>query len=183
MVNLHTKLENLHIRLEIGFLAGLTALSGLIYSPRLPHLEAKGVNRELGLINASTVLIASNNPNFEKPELSALTSPVYKPTFYPIWWDGYEQLRKICSCESWGTPELEPRQFNKNGTLLRGYPVPTDVGACQISTYYWGKKAKELGLDIEGNFFDNIKMAKWLFDRQGSVPWAASARCWKKNYE
>lgn len=135
---------------------------------------------------ASPILVASLNPNFEfpieyrKPIIIPVSSSTYKAPFYPIWWDGYEELRRACSCESWGTPELEPRQFREDGSLLRGYPNPNDVGACQISTVWWGKKAKELGLDIEGSYFDNIKFAKFILSVQGMDAWKYSKRCWNK---
>src|SRR3990167_8183300 len=35
-------------------------------------------------------------------------------------WEGYANLKRMCSCESWGTPENEPRQFKEDGAILWG---------------------------------------------------------------
>jgi hypothetical protein len=92
-------------------------------------------------------------------------------------WDGYPLLKMIGSCESNGDPNEEPRQFNTDGTLLRGYPNPNDVGAMQINVPTWGAKAKELGFDIY-TYGGNIAMGKWIFDTYGSQPWKYSENCW-----
>ena len=99
-------------------------------------------------------------------------------------WDGYPQLKRICSCESWGNNDKKPRQFRNDGSLLwgndpeTGKPVEKDVGACQISTKYWLKDSKKLGYDIF-TYDGNIGFAKWLYDKKGSEPWNPSRQCWK----
>lgn len=90
----------------------------------------------------------------------------------------YAKLRVICSCESNGHPNGQPRQFS-NGQVLKGQINQKDIGACQISTQYWLEKSKELGYDIyteEGNY----KMANWIFENYGDEPWDASRFCWQK---
>jgi hypothetical protein len=91
-------------------------------------------------------------------------------------WDGYSKLRRICSCESWGSPDKEPREF-KDGKILRGFPNPEDIGACQINTKIWEKTAQKLGDDLF-SYHGNIQFAKWLYDQEGDKPWLWSKSCW-----
>ena len=90
--------------------------------------------------------------------------------------EGYPLLKKICTCES------GLKQFNEDGTILRGRINPDDVGMCQINEQYHGTRDEILentGLDIftaEGN----VAFAKGLFDSDGSVPWNWSKDCWDK---
>lgn len=94
-------------------------------------------------------------------------------------WNGYALLKHIASCESWGDPNKEPREFNASGTVLRGYPNPNDVGLAQINLPTWGAKAKELGDDLF-TYQGNLAFAKWLFDHEGDAPWKYSKNCWQK---
>src|ERR1043165_5214020 len=41
-------------------------------------------------------------------------------------WAGYPLLKRIASCESWGDPNKEPRQFTQDGQVLHGSPNPDD---------------------------------------------------------
>jgi hypothetical protein len=47
----------------------------------------------------------------------------------------------MASCESWGDPNKEPRQFLPDGSVLRGFPNPQDIGLAQINVPTWGKIA------------------------------------------
>lgn len=88
------------------------------------------------------------------------------------------ELKRICSCESTGSPNNEPIHFNADGTVLRGRINSQDVGMCQINEHYWLEKSINLGFDIyteEGN----KQMALWLYDQQGNKPWTWSKKCWK----
>ena len=89
-------------------------------------------------------------------------------------------LERVCSCESWGDPNKVPREFDDNGRLIRGYPDPTDVGACQIHTPTWGGTAKALGYDVY-TLSGNILMANYIYKTQGLSAWAPSESCWKKS--
>jgi hypothetical protein len=91
----------------------------------------------------------------------------------------YPQLKRICSCESTGSPDNEPTQFTSTGAVLRGVVNNKDVGMCQINTYYHGATADKLGIDLlakEGN----MKYAEYLYEQQGSSPWSWSKGCWSK---
>lgn len=82
-------------------------------------------------------------------------------------------LHRIAQCESRG------QHFTKNGSVVRGTQHAADLGLFQINMVVWGKKAQELGYDLhtpEGN----TRMARYLFDNYGSVPWQSSAVCWNR---
>jgi hypothetical protein len=94
-------------------------------------------------------------------------------------WAGYALLKHITSCESWGDPNKEPREFTPDGNVLHGYPNPNDIGLGQINVPTWGAKAKELGFDLY-TYAGNLAMAQWIFARYGSAPWKYSKGCWGK---
>jgi hypothetical protein len=82
-------------------------------------------------------------------------------------------LHRIAQCESRG------QHFTKEGRVVRGTQHAADLGLFQINTVVWGTKAQELGYDLhtpEGN----TRMARYLFDNYGSVPWQSSAACWNR---
>lgn len=87
------------------------------------------------------------------------------------------ELLRVCSCESWGDPNKIPRQFLPDGQVLRGYPNPADVGACQIHVPVWGVTATKLGYNIY-TLQGNINMAKYILKVQGLQAWEASKSCW-----
>lgn len=79
----------------------------------------------------------------------------------------------IASCES------RYRQFDKDGSVLRGRVNPKDVGVFQINEYYHLTTAQKLGIDIY-SLQGNIKYAKILYDRNGTRDWKASQPGWSK---
>ena len=78
---------------------------------------------------------------------------------------------EIARCES------RFRQFNADGSVLRGTVNPKDVGLFQINERYWLKKSKELDYDIYAER-GNIEMALWLYKKNGTRDWSASKPCW-----
>ena len=99
-------------------------------------------------------------------------------------WDNYLPLKRACSCESWWSPNGEPRQFNANGSVLWGQDkggkiIKRDVGACQINIEAHAKELKRLNLDVVNSFDDNISFAKILYNKSGLKPWEPSKQCWK----
>lgn len=86
------------------------------------------------------------------------------------------ELKRICSCESTGSPDNEPIQYNADGSVLRGRINPQDVGMCQINEHYWLQKSEDLGYNIyteEGNKL----MAIWIYEQSGTAPWKWSKPC------
>lgn len=82
-------------------------------------------------------------------------------------------LAEIAKCES------TFRQYSSTGEVIKGKVNKSDVGVMQINKYYHLKQAEKLGYDlhtIEGN----MAYAKLLYDKEGTRPWNASSKCWKK---
>lgn len=84
------------------------------------------------------------------------------------------ELYTIALCESGG------RQFNANGSLVRDSVTGTHVGIYQLGSHFV-KQAREMGLDVVKKPEDNIKMAIYIYNTQGTAPWLASKDCWGKN--
>jgi hypothetical protein len=80
-------------------------------------------------------------------------------------------MKKIAYCES------HNRQFNENGSVLRGYVNSQDVGVMQINEKYHLADSKKLGYDIH-TLEGNIDYAKHLYKTQGVRPWIHSSHCW-----
>ena len=80
-------------------------------------------------------------------------------------------LIQVARCES------TFRHTLADGSVLRGKVDNRDTGVMQINTYYHGKQAASLGLDLE-ILEDNMAYARNLYERQGTQPWSASAPCW-----
>lgn len=79
---------------------------------------------------------------------------------------------KVAWCES------RNRQFEKDGvTVFRGKVNNDDVGVMQVNTYYHLKTSQKLGMDIM-TLQGNLDYAKYLYDREGTVPWNSSSPCW-----
>ncbi|MDO8518237.1 MAG: hypothetical protein Q7S26_03035 [bacterium] len=79
----------------------------------------------------------------------------------------------IAQCES------HFRQFNKNGAVYRGTKNNQDVGVMQINEHYHLDTAKKMGIDIY-TIPGNVAYARYLFEKEGTVPWASSEACWGK---
>jgi hypothetical protein len=73
------------------------------------------------------------------------------------------------------------RHTMPDGSVLRGRVDQRDTGVMQINTYYHGKTALELGLNLE-DIYDNMAYARFLYEKQGTQPWSASAPCWNRDF-
>jgi hypothetical protein len=93
-------------------------------------------------------------------------------------WNEYPLLERVCSCESWGSPNKIPREDDISGNVLIGYPNPNDKGACQIHVPAWGATAIKLGYNIY-TLQGNVDMAVYILKHQGYEAWSASESCWK----
>ena len=82
-----------------------------------------------------------------------------------------ELMKRVAQCES------GMRQFLDNGEPVQG---PTrDFGLFQIHELSWDAKAQKLNLDYKYSIEDNLKMARYIYDKQGISAWNPSKRCWK----
>lgn len=96
------------------------------------------------------------------------------------------ELKRICSCESTGSPTLEPLQFKNGLTVQRknydkyGQHWSSDWGACQINDYWWSDEASKLGLDYKNSKNDNYRMALYIYNKLGNEPWSWSSGCHSK---
>ena len=82
-------------------------------------------------------------------------------------------LAEIAKCES------RYRQFNSNGGVLKGNKNSYDRGVMQINILYHASTAEELGLNIH-NLDDNVRYARYLYEKEGAKPWMSSSACWAK---
>jgi hypothetical protein len=82
-------------------------------------------------------------------------------------------LVQIAKCES------RFRQYNSSGEVLRGEKNTYDRGVMQINLLYHEKTAVKMGLNLH-NIDDNVAYARYLYENEGSKPWASSSKCWSK---
>jgi len=82
-------------------------------------------------------------------------------------------LTKIAKCES------RYRHLNLNGDVLKGEENIYDRGVMQINILYHASTAEELGLNIH-NLDDNVRYARYLYEKEGAKPWMSSSACWAK---
>lgn len=83
-------------------------------------------------------------------------------------------MAHVAKCES------EFRHYGGDGNIIRGKVNRSDIGVMQINEYYHGKTAGKLEIDLytlEGN----LEYARWLYEKEGTVPWASSSPCWNKD--
>lgn len=83
-------------------------------------------------------------------------------------------LVAIAQCES------NFRQFNPDGTVVRGVVDSHDVGVMQINETYWLGKSESLGDDIY-TIAGNVAYAKYLYAKEGTDPWSSSEKCWSQS--
>lgn len=83
-------------------------------------------------------------------------------------------LAEIAKCESRFT------HLGKNGKVIRGELTTEDVGVMQINEFYHDDRAEKLGFNLH-TLDGNLAYAKWLYAKEGTAPWASSAKCWKKS--
>lgn len=95
-------------------------------------------------------------------------------------------LSKIADCESGErlsngkAKKGSASHYGKNGqvNVYGNKNATVDIGKYMVNSYYWGKKATEMGLDIWKEV-DNEKMAIWIYENEGTEPWSSSYNCWK----
>lgn len=80
---------------------------------------------------------------------------------------------QIARCESTFQHKLA------DGSTIKGRVDPADTGVMQINKRYHQKAAATMGLNLE-DIYHNMAYARFLYERQGTQPWNASAPCWAK---
>ncbi len=83
-------------------------------------------------------------------------------------------LAEIAGCES------QFRQIGTDGQVIQGKVNRGDLGVMQINKYYHADEAERLGLNLN-TLSGNMAFAKWLYDKEGTLPWQSSAVCWDKS--
>ncbi len=104
------------------------------------------------------------------PEVS---QPVTLETYVRDYFKDTPLLAEIAKCESRFT------HIGKNGKVIRGEAVPEDIGVMQINEFYHEVRAEKLGFNLH-TLDGNLAYAKWLYAKEGTAPWASSAKCWKR---
>lgn len=83
-------------------------------------------------------------------------------------------MSAISKCES------HYRQYSTDGSVYRGRVNNKDVGVMQINEYYHAEAAKKLGFNLH-TVSGNVAYARYLYEKEGTQPWASSAPCWSKS--
>lgn len=83
-------------------------------------------------------------------------------------------MAEIARCES------RFRHLGKGGKVLRGEVTAEDLGVMQINEFYHEDTAKVLGIDLH-TLDGNLAYAKWLYTKEGIIPWFSSSKCWQKS--
>lgn len=125
---------------------------------------------------ASMPIVSLNTPTVDttveqKLDANSMTTEEYVREYFtdiPV-------MAEIARCES------RFRHYVNGGEVLRGEKIPQDRGVMQINEYYHLEDSKKLGFNIytlEGN----VAYARYLYEKQGTRPWRASAKCWGNAY-
>lgn len=80
-------------------------------------------------------------------------------------------MAEVARCES------TYRHYLSDGSVLQGRVDNDDTGVMQINKRYHEETAIAMGLDLD-DIEDNLHYARYLYERQGTQPWSASAPCW-----
>ncbi len=113
---------------------------------------------------------ATTTPNAPIATIAAATST---EAYVSQYFADTPVLVSIAKCES------RFRQWNSDGSIHRGEINRSDLGVMQVNEYYHGEKADELGFDLY-TLDGNLAYAKYLYEKEGSRPWASSQKCWGK---
>jgi hypothetical protein len=107
--------------------------------------------------------------------LAIKSAPVYENTEAIVreYFSDIPIMIQVARCES------TFRHTLADGSVLRGKVDNADTGVMQINKRYHERTAISLGLNLE-NIHDNMAYARYLYERQGTQPWNASAPCWSR---
>lgn len=125
----------------------------------------------------STTLIPSQPVEYVAPQIEIIElKHDIEPEMYHLILADFGTSTPEAMEVSWCESNL--RQFNKDGTVLRGRINPADVGAFQINEIIHAKEIKRLGLDVH-TLEGNIKFAAHLYRKNGWRDWKWSYSCHK----
>jgi hypothetical protein len=139
-------------------------MSSLYGAGQHGYIETNATSIPKENVARTEVVEKSSSNSKEQKEMEAYLRKEYADT--PI-------LVEVARCES------EFRQFNKDGSVVRGIVNNRDVGVMQINEKYHADTADKMNIDIhttEGN----VAYAKYLYSKYGTSPWKASSPCWSK---
>jgi len=122
--------------------------------------------------SANTAVAQSMADSINTQSQEPITNPVTLESYVREYFAETPILAEIARCESGF------RQFSSSGQAIRGKANEFDVGLMQINELYHSKKAISLGFDLN-TVNGNLDYAKYLYGKEGSTPWNASAKCWK----
>lgn len=74
------------------------------------------------------------------------------------------------------------KQFNSDGSVIRGVSNSQDVCVMQINEKYHADTAIRLGYNLY-TLDGNMAYARYLYQTQGTAPWKYSSHCWNKYRE
>src|SRR3989338_2804861 len=105
------------------------------------------------------------------------TAPVNQPLtleeYVRLYYHDAPILAEIARCES------RFRHTGEDGKVIRGEASREDVGVMQINEFYHEERAEKLGLNLH-TLQGNLAYAKWLYGKEGTLPWYSSAKCWQR---
>ena len=88
-------------------------------------------------------------------------------------YDEFLEMKRIAQAESgW-------RQFNEDGSVLRGVENNNDVGIFQINLKYHLERSSSLGYDVM-DWKGNIDYSVYLYKTDGNYHWNWSKERWKE---
>ena len=118
-------------------------------------------------IKTAPAVVSSSLPMLPRPKIVNIELPILPA-----------DLLAAGGCESNNSPKNKPRQFDKDGKVIKhfnynkaGILTSTDYGAFQINSVHI-PEAKKLGLDFINSKADNYKMALIIYRSQGIGAWA-----------
>ncbi len=129
----------------------------------------------LGSLYGGVSATAETPPKGPVPVEQAMANqPVTLESYIREYFKDTPIMAEIAKCES------RFRHLGRNGKVLRGELTVEDLGVMQINEFYHEDTAKVLGFDLH-TLDGNLAYAKWLYAKEGTVPWYSSAKCWQKS--
>ena len=164
-------LANLKIIFNLQLMIGLT--TGLVMFVNTIISNPNQTNIKMDDEIATTEIVAPNK-NVNALEQTASTTSTILEAYIREYYIDTPILAEIAKCES------SFRHLAKNGKVLRGIKNHSDIGVMQINKYYHEKKANGLNLNLY-DLDDQLIYAQILYEKEGTAPWNASSKCWKKS--